>query len=92
VVVLNAKHAASAQSPLPTSEASLIIFFLDPFMSFNTLNLTSMIGLAFRVALDLALQDFRAHFSERPYPTWMCVTHNGRQKKGEGLVQLQSQS
>lgn len=64
-------------------------------MSLDTPNLTSMIYLALHIALDLSLQDFRAHFSEKalvPYHTWMCTTHNSLQKKGEGLVQLQTQT
>lgn len=63
-------------------------------MSLDTPNLTSMIYLALHIALDLALQDFTAHFPEKalvPCHTWVCINHDGLQKK-EGLVQLQTQS
>lgn len=49
-----------------------------------------MIYIALHRALDLALQDFRAHCLEEalvPFHTWMCVTHNN---KGEELVHLQT--
>lgn len=62
-------------------------------MSLDTPDLTSMIYIALHTALDLALQDFRAHVLEKalvPHHTWMWITHNNLQNKGEGLVHLQT--
>lgn len=89
--MLNARPATNPQFSLPTS---VIIFFLNPFVNLHSPTLRSMIYLALHIPLHLALQDFRVHFSEKalvPYHTWMCITHNGLQKKGEGLVYLQTQ-